>query len=343
LRKAILDGVLVDPIPGEYQLAHDLGVSRPSLRSAMQKLEYEGLISRANGRRAQLNPMRRNPDAGVAPTLRILCPAPHDNTQLDAVVLLMEMRAYFAAKGIGWEEIFDVKLASANPVKLLRKLVVGRKRSCWLLVACPIHVHRWFKEAGLPVLSLGSAHSGVELPSIDLDYRAVGWHAAGTMVKHGHQHIGILQPEPLNAGDRNSYEGFKSYIAKMASGTKITEIRIAQYRPELRSKLIHVVSSRSKPTALFSLLPEYSVTAMVSLLRLGLRIPADISLVSRDSTPFIDRTIPDLTRYKGSFDSLTRHTERIAQALLAGRYVPAKTTLVQPSFIAGNTLGSVRA
>jgi hypothetical protein len=340
LRQAIHEGTLVDPLPGEHQLARDLGISRPSLRIAMARLGAEGLIIRSNGRRSRLNTDLHRPKRNIPPMIRVVCPASREKSALDQHPILLEMHAYFATKRIGWEEIFDAKLAGAHPERLLRTLVLGRKHSCWLLLACPEPVHRWFKNAGVPVFSLGSGHPGIEIPSIDINYRAVGWHAAGSIIKNGHKHVALLQPYRVNAGDRDSCDGFRSYIAKHAANVKVTSISISADQSDLPGKLAHLAAARSRPTAIFSLIPEHTLTAMVHLPRCGLRIPNDISLVSRDTLPLIDTALPEISRYRSSYVDLTHRAERIAQALLAGRPVAAKPSMIIPAFIPGQTLAA---
>ncbi len=49
-------GRLGEPLPGEPTLARDLGVSRPSVREALVRLEAEGLIRRRKGADTVVNP-----------------------------------------------------------------------------------------------------------------------------------------------------------------------------------------------------------------------------------------------------------------------------------------------
>ena len=44
MRSAIQHGALHDPLPGEHQLARQLGISRSSLRTAMAQLRAEGYL-----------------------------------------------------------------------------------------------------------------------------------------------------------------------------------------------------------------------------------------------------------------------------------------------------------
>jgi GntR family transcriptional regulator len=55
LKNAIIDGLFGDQLPSEVELARQLGVSRPTVRSALRSLEEEGLITRRRGIGTRVN------------------------------------------------------------------------------------------------------------------------------------------------------------------------------------------------------------------------------------------------------------------------------------------------
>lgn len=306
----------------------------------MAQLDAEGLISRGNGRRARLNLSRRPASKNTPPAVCVVCPVSREILIHNQHPIVMEMHTNCATKGIWWEEAFDARFNGPHPERHLREIVAKRKNVCWILLACPAPVQRWFASAGVPVFVLGSCLPGVELPSIDIDYRAVGWHAAGTIIKHGHRHIGLLQPRRPLAGDLAAYEGFLSYIATGPDRLSTTTILVDANPEAFRAKLDRLARSRQRPTALFSNRLVYALSAMFHLLQSGLRIPNDISLVLGDSHSLIDTALPEITRYHDINLSHADRAVRIAQALLAGRHVPLKPSLFIPTFIAGSTLGA---
>ena len=339
MRQAIRQGLLGDPLPGEHQLARQLGISRSSLRTALAQLRAEGLVISRNGRRARLNLSPLPVTTNAPPVVCVVCPVSRDVMVHNQHPIVMEMHANCATKGIGWEEAFDARLDGPQPERHLRQLISGRTHVCWILLACPGPIQRWFARARVPAFVLGSCLPGVELPSIDVDYRAVGWHAAGIIIKHGHRHIGLLRPRKPLAGDLAAYEGFLSYIANGPAGISISTILVDANPAAFRAKLEWLKKSRHRPTALFSNRLAYTVTAMFHLLQSGLRIPHDISLVMGDSHSLIDTALPGLTRYRDINVAHADRAVRIAQALLAGRQVPVKPSLFIPTFMPGDTLG----
>ena len=240
LREAIHQRALCDPLPGEHHLARHLGISRLSLRSAMAQLAGEGLIVRSNGRRARLRLTELRRSATVPPTVCVVCPMARKAILPNELIL--QLHAACAAKGMLWEEAFDPRLDVPHPERRLRALVSGRKHICWILLACSAPIQRWFARAGVPTFILGSCLPGVALPSIDYDFHAIGWHAAGTIIKDHHQHIALLQSHRLLAGDLDTCKGFLSYVAKSAIHVSITRLFINSDSSNLRSKLDHLMN-----------------------------------------------------------------------------------------------------
>ena len=339
LRDGIRRGLLGDPLPGEHQLARQFGISRSSMRLALAQLGEEGLIIRSNGRRARLNLSRSRARPATPPVVCIVSPVSRETVSRSQHPVVMEMRANCATKGIGWEEAFDARLDGARPERHLEQLVRQRRNVCWILLACTAPIQRWFARAGVPTFVLGSCLPGVELPSIYIDYRAVGWHAAGAILKAGHRHVALLQPRRPLAGDIAACEGFLNYVAKSPNQVSASSILVDANREAFQARLRRLAKSRQRPTALFSNRLAYALSAIFYLLQAGLRIPADISVVLGDSHSLIDTALPEITRYTHVSLGHAERAVRIAEALLAGHPVPIKPALVIPTFIAGSTLG----
>lgn len=343
LREAIQLGRIGDPLPGEHQLARMLGISRSSLRTAMMQLESERLLTRVNGRRARLSPAGR-PEAGTsAPVVCLVCPISRQILNPNQLPIVMELRANCATRGIGWEEAVDARFDQSRPGRQLEALVGHRSNVCWVLLSCSGPIQRWFARAGVPTFVLGSCVPGVELPAIDTDYRAVGQHAAGRLLKHGHRRVVLLQPVRAMAGDFAARDGILSHLAAGANEVATSIVLVDRDRAALRGKLDRLMQSPRRPTAVFSSHPDYGLSALFLLLRSGVRVPEDVSLILGDSDSLIERALPEVTRYRDVTATQAARAVRMAQALLAGRSVPGTPFLFVPTFVAGSTLGPAPA
>jgi hypothetical protein len=342
LRAVIADGSIPDPLPGEHSLARQLGVSRPTVRAAMAVLAREGILRTAQGRRTRLARdaarWRETPPASVC----VVSPVSRDILFADQHPVLLQMHARFAASGIGWEEVFDKKLAGAHPEARMRQLVAGRRNTCWIMLASTAAMQEWFARFRLPALVLGSCHGDIALPSIDIDYRALGWHAAGVILQQGHRRLGLLTPARPLAGDEACLQGFCDYASQANLGVVLHRIEIGAESAVLRSKLDRVLKRGDRPTVLFCLLQRHVLTALLHLLERGAAVPREISLVARDLPAIMEQSWPDLAHYSQPTTQLVERALRMAKSLLAGRALAAQSVKIMPDFISGRTLGPAK-
>ncbi len=338
LRTALLAGELTDPLPGEHELARRLGISRPSVRVALAQLAAEKLVRVEKGRRTRLIAPQKMPRAG-APTVCVVCPVALDGQPLMEHPLLLQMHALLANRGIQWEEMRDAKLASAKPEKRLREIVARRPQMCWILFSTPAPVQRWFASEGLPAIVVGSSPPGLELPSVDIDFAAVGRHAAGAILGRGHRRVALIIPENAMPGDAACRDGFLKYVAaRRMEGVTVTEVAAPSQSGAFRARVEALFRGEARPTAVLSMRLANTLAFYVHALEAGRRIPRDVSVVSRDTHPLLEAALPELTRYGASTFKLATRAVRLASHLLAGRRLPAKPSLVTPAFVAGGTL-----
>lgn len=136
------------------------------------------------------------------------------------------------------------------------------------------------------------------LPSVDVDYRAITRHAAGVLLRNGHRKITLLNRSAQCAGDIESETGFFE-AARMESYTGV-ELAIVRYEESvgaIANAVRRLMESKTPPTGLIIANSNYYLSIVTELARRGLRIPADISVISRDDDPFLDYMLPAPARY----------------------------------------------
>ncbi len=341
LRESIRQGAWGDLLPGEHELARRLSISRPTVRAALARLADDGIITIRKGCRTRLCPTRRKNLAAAPPTVCLVVPSPRESQAFSGHPLLMEMRAQFAVQGIGWEEVFDRTLGGRHPENRLASIVHGRRRVCWLLLGASATIQRWFQQAKVPTLVLGSCHTGVELPSVDVNYYAIGWHAAGCLAKNGHRRMALVLPHRLLAGDLACVQGLTEYIKQQDKEISVIEVTAGPSRAGFLASMNRLLTRTQPPTAIFCIHVAEVLTVLVHLLRSGKRVPRDVSLMCRETRPTIDLGVPELTRYRSPIAKQAHHAVRIAQSMLAGHHVPTKPHLIMPAFVPGETLARV--
>jgi len=338
LREAIRRRTWIELLPSEHELAGRLGIGRSTVRGALAQLTGEGIITTRNGRRARILRHRQR-SARPAPSVCLIVPYARATRFVLDSPAMSEIHAQLVEKQIGWEEIFDGRLNGKNPEGQLRRLVEDRPGVCWLLLRSTPAVQRWFMQARLPTLVLGSCHPGVKLPSVDMDYRALGWHAAGCMIQKGHRRLACVLPVPTCGGDIACYNGFVDYVAQSGSPTSVVKITAGASHSAFLSNLRCLLPRSSRPSAVLSILQENTLTLLFYLMKSKLDVPGDISVVASGEADIIfGSAIPELTRYRVSPEKVSNAMLRITQRLLAGLPLPLKPYLVVPSFVDGSTL-----
>lgn len=338
LREGIRSGVWVDFLPAEHELARRFCVGRYSVRAALARLARDGLIVIAKGKRTRIRPQPRKDPASAPPTVCVVAPSAPGAPTLIGHHVLLEVHAELAAQSIGWEEVLDARLDGRHPEPHLQQLAAGRRNVCWLLVSVSAAVQRWFEKAGVPVVVVGTCHAGVKIPSVDTDYRAIGWHAAGFMTQYGHRHVAMVLPQRPMPGDLACRDGFADYVTKRKCPMLVAEVPAGTSQSALQLKLDRIMTRRQRPTAILSLVARNTLSVLFYLQQRRLQVPQDVSLVSADTHILLEQGIPEITRYRISTKKQARRIVRLVQSLLTGHAVPAKPSLITPTFVIGSTL-----
>ena len=343
IRDAIQRDAWGQYLPGEHELTRQLGVSRPTVHRAIRILANEGLIRTSHGRRTQILSHGRGREMSptaclVAPAACVVAPAARDLAEVVDHPFMLAVRAQVVSRGIGWQEVFDQKLGNKAPERRLERLVRGRQRICWLLLLGTPPLQRWFEKSGVPTLVLGSCQAGLRLPSIDWDYHALGWHAAGTLARQGHRRVVLILRASPRPGDLACRDGVIEYLEQLPEPTSLTTITAGRDAQELRADIDRAFRRRPRPTAVITVHASHALTAFTYLPKLGLRVPEDVSMVVGDTHPMFDISLPEMTRYRAVTEKTIGHVGRVVQQLLSGHAPSLKPFLITPTFVAGKTV-----
>jgi LacI family transcriptional regulator len=138
------------------------------------------------------------------------------------------------------------------------------------------------------------------------------------LIRAGHTRIGFIKGAPSHFAAERRLQGFRAAIA--AHGLEAPESAVAQGHFTYRSGMdaaARLLAAARRPTAIFASNDDMAAGAMSTALRLGLRVPDDLSVVGFDDTE-IARTIwPQLTTVRQpiadmastAVELLSRHSE----------------------------------
>jgi DNA-binding LacI/PurR family transcriptional regulator len=344
LRAGIASGRWGELLPTERSLAASLHISRSTLRVALKTLRHEGMIEsiRAHGNKITAQ-AGRTPAAPTTHTVGLLSPGPLHLHAPFANAWLDHLRAELHDHGMGIVVHENSHVYTQTRRSTALELLVTRNRhDFWIPVLSTPTMQAWFARSGISCVLAGSPHRGIELPSVDVDFFAACRHAAVTLLQLGHRHILFVNEQSRARGYGMSESGFFKGVADYADpGVEVTVRRV---RPDERltaAQVRPIWKRRHPPTAVLVMTAGRCLGLYGCLAQLGLRVPADVSLLCRSSGTFFEHMIPTPAHYEfrpEDYAALLAH-----QVLAKAKGTPpgGHAHQLMPKFVRGESLGCI--
>ncbi|MEY5010690.1 MAG: hypothetical protein RLZZ253_1829, partial [Verrucomicrobiota bacterium] len=292
LRDGIGRGAWGKQLPGERELSAALQVSRPTLRAALAILEREGKITVRQGqhrRVVQTSPKGRK--RSTSNVVVLLSGVPLQEIVPNPQVWTDRFHERMAKAGFEIEMHCGPKWLGKSPERDLELLAGQSRVAAWLLFVSTPAMQAWFQNSRENVVVSGSLHTGIDLPSVDFDHRASCRHAAGRFLAGGHRHLVFVRQTPASAGDFDSESGFREgTCAVQEAGMSIAE---HDGSPDGIRKLVGTLLRWVPvPTAFLVARANAALAFTSELIRRGINVPDQASVISRDSDHFLDYFSP---------------------------------------------------
>ncbi len=337
IRKAVAEDAWGEFLPSERRLCEMFQVSRPTVRTALRQLAQEKRIEIHHGRRNRILAAGRTA-AGPARRLVVLVShLPISHTTLTAYQGISEMRAHLAEQGFTTEVLVCPARSAAAQNRKLEAFIRQNRVFCCVLLSLNRGLQEWFAARAIPALVLGSCHPDVNLPSLDVDYRAVCRHAAGLLRGKGHRRIALIVPNSSAAGDIVSEQGFREGFGDAAAGAVV--IHHNGTPTNLASQLDALFASPRAPTALLVAKPQHVLLVMVYLLQHGIPVPRVLSLISRDHDHLFENVV---SHYQFEGESFAHRLSRLMLQLVSQGHLPPEPHLIFPRYVSAGTVAPLR-
>jgi LacI family transcriptional regulator len=335
LRESIASGKWPQWLPGELELTQRLHVSRVTLRAALEELERENLVRGGQGRRREILRNRKRPASRQTNKIVVLLsPAPLHQLPSATVFWMDELRKYLSAAGWPLEVRESAVAYRRKPAHALEELSARAHPAGWVLYRSTPEMQRWFSGNERSAVIAGSRHPGISLSSVDVDYAAACRHAAGRFLANGHRRLAIVRPDTKLAGDLESVAEFQS-----GAGTEVPLALHDESVTGICRALDRLFAKKPAPTGLFVFHAAHLLTVLGWLHRRQLRVPNDVSVVCRDSEPFLESVIPIPARYTLNASHYARRISRAVADLVADGHARPNQMRIMPTFVRGETLG----
>lgn len=310
LREGFQSGRWVGLLPGVVPLASELKVSKDIVRAALKVLEEEGWIENCGaGRRRMIVPLRSVMPARRALRVGIMLYLPLlEDDKLGVVILLGIRRAIEAA---GHVCVFSEQcLVQMNDnLSKISRCVKTTAANAWIVCTASRVVLEWFAAQSFPVLAFGGRFQDLPVASSATRLAPAIESAVNELVDSGHRRIVmlaetyLLKPTPTSS--------LTSYLSTLeARGIAATDFNLPHFNdtPEGLEDCLNRLFRVTPPTALIVQHAAYLVAVFSYLMRRGLRVPHDVSVITVSSDPIFRMCLPPLDHFS---DPCQEHIDRI--------------------------------
>jgi len=304
-------------------------------------MKVEGRVRPVHGAGNQILKKRKNVAASrPRPSdVALLSPEPIERLRPMQSVWIDDMRALLSERGLRLRVFHGRNYFASSPGPALQRLVTRNPHGCWILMLGNETAQRWFSKNQVPCIVAGSTYAGLDLPFRDLDHRAMCRHAAGVLLGLGHRRLLMLTQRSRRAGDLESETGFVEGVRQSRhAGAEALVLHHDDTVASLTQAVRRIAKLQPAATALLIVQPHYYLAAATRLALSGLRIPQDISLVSRDDDPFLSFVAPAPARYVVGPHVLARSLLRPVLELLEGNAITQRSSLIMPEFFRGESM-----
>ncbi|MBK8026977.1 MAG: GntR family transcriptional regulator [Chloroflexi bacterium] len=352
LRHKVMTGVLKphERLPGEWELANELDISRATVQKAWHSAEEEGLLYRVPGKGTFVAEPRSA--ASARSTVGMLVP---DFRGTFAVHLLSGVERVLRKQG------YSVHLAATEyrideEDRLLRQMQLDRMSGCIVWAMRPSTNDRLLATIGeeMPVVLIDRPVPGVALPCVTSNNYQGGRQAMQHLIDLGHRDVAFLARPHLDlwsVGER--YRAYQDALrdAGLPSRPAILlgdENELSSYDAYIAADeaalapLVDLLRQTDRPTAIFAVNDWMAMRALRAAHMAGVRVPEDISLVGFDNLDVSEYLMPPLTTIAQNTELMGSEAARRLLTMIEGEEIDDTLTLLPTKLVVRRSTARLR-
>ena len=339
LRSGIASGRWTQTLPGRNQLAKELGVNPKTIEAAMQTLEQSRMIlSQGAGRKRLINPkLSHSPRAMRIAILNF------DHTTDRNIDYMVECfhslieaghSAYYTARSLT-DLRFDLgKIA---------RMVEENKADAWIILGGTRDVLQWFAGRAEPCFAIFGEHIGLPMASFGPNKAPAFSAATKTLLDYGHQRIVLLCRRARRKPTVNRSVGTFVEVMQKA-GIPCSDYNLPDWEESNAGfqRCLDSLFRLTPPTAMIVDEASYLIATFQFLLRRGITVPGDVSLVCTDGDPAFANCEPPVASMSWETEPLKRRILQWAKNISQGK-TDHRSITTPATFINGGTIGPAKS
>lgn len=334
-------GTWSEYLPGEYALAQLMGVSRPTLRGALEQLEAEGWISKQNGKRTKV--LKKGKRHRYQRKVIFATSQKPDAFLHGTHSMLHELEHRLFLNTCDFELLYLRERTKAQRQRRINEYCREHPDAIWILHRINKPLHAFFSDNMIPAISLGRTIDKPMLPYVSYDKRAALVHALSKLLRMKHEPHRIVLVCSQHVEDEAPRQGFVDILAPRVKGSGYSierNILKGGGQRAVFEKMLHQQMGRAEgPTAYVVTTPKPALAILGYLSAKGQAVPKNCSLICLEGEEYFSHTYPLITHYTVSPSVIAGKLFRIIDTFLK-RNSPKKYEVdVIPKYVDGETLG----
>jgi DNA-binding LacI/PurR family transcriptional regulator len=337
LRGEIERGELDGGMPGVAQLVRELGVGTKTVVGAMEVLKREGWLE-GQGERKRSRVARADEGKRVGLQFSVMT---YDETDArDEHMAAIRHRLEQAGHRVKFAErtMLEMKFDLGRVVRLVEKT----GGDAWIIRAGPKPVLEWFAGRRVPAFAMFGRHTEVRLAGLGTLKSPAVAEALQRLVALGHRRIVMLAGEDRRKPTPGVLEQrFLDALERL--GVEVGAFNLPDWENDRNGfhRCLDSLFRFTPPTAIFPGDPLLFFATQQYLLRRGIVVPRDVSLIAMDEHPAFEWFVPEVSRIRMDTRRWVQRVVEWAQNVARGKE-DRRETVVRGEFVEGGTIGPAK-
>lgn len=339
LRAAIISGQWTDALPGRNQLASEFGINPKTAESALRQLEIEGIIqSQGAGRKRRITPKAQH-----SPRVMRVAFLPFDLATDRKEEYMVEFQHTLEEMG---HSVFYTP-RSLNDLRFdltkIKRMVAETPADAWVVLAGSRDILQWFAQRPEPAFALFGERAGLPMAGFGPDKVPAMVDSIRKLKELGHQRIVLLCRRARRQPEVNRSVGaFVDELQRASIPCSDYNLPNWEETSTGYQRCLESLFRITPPTALIVDESTYMVATMQFLLRRGIRVPEEVSLICTDYDPVFVNCDPPISCMTWDIEPLKKRILQWAKAISCGKS-DLRNTNTPAKFIIGGTISQAKA